>query len=62
MVSIRSTSIASADYDENTEELVIIFHNGREYSYSGVPKDVYEGLVKASSPGAYYNAVIRNQF
>ena len=62
MPPLRSTSLASADYDPSTLELLITFSNGRSYSYSEVPKEVYDGLLGASSPGAYYHANIKDNY
>lgn len=62
MPPLRSTSLAAADYDPETEELVITFHNGLSYTYDGVPEQVYQDLLAAASPGTYYHAVIKGTY
>lgn len=57
----NSSSGIQAGYDKETQELTIVFPNG-EYSFSGVPPDVYEGLLKAPSAGRYYNTRIRGVY
>ena len=59
---LRSTSIASADWDKDSQELTVTFQNGRDYTFYDVPEDVYQGLVNAASPGQYFNAVIKNVY
>ena len=49
-------------YDKDSQEMTIVFPNGMEYSYSGVPPDLVEGMAKADSPGTYFNALIRGQY
>jgi len=58
----NSDSGWSAGYDKDSQELVITFPNGRSYSYSGVPPDIYEGLTKAKSAGKYFNEMIRGVY
>lgn len=58
----NSQALASADYDAERRELSITFRSGRTYTYREVPEDVYEGLVEADSPGAYWRASIKDQF
>lgn len=62
MPPLRSTSLTSAEYDPSTQELVITFQNGQSYSYSGVPEEVYQGLLKAPSKGAFFWANIKDQY
>ena len=59
---LRSTAIAAASYETDTETLEVEFVNGRSYTHEGVPLDVYEGLVSAGSPGSFYNAAIKGQY
>ena len=51
---LRSTAIAAAGYDPDTQTLEIEFANGRAYTYEDVPPEVYEGLVNSNSPGRYF--------
>lgn len=56
---MRSSAITRVEYDTDSQELLVTFPDGRTYSHVGVPQDVYDGLVSASSAGRYYHAVIK---
>lgn len=59
---LRSTAIAYAQYDNDTQTLTVDFVNGRSYTHEGVPADLYERLVADPSPGQFYNNYIRGAF
>lgn len=59
---LSSSNLAAVDWNPETEEMVITFHQGRQYTYQGVPEDVYQGLLDAGSPGKYFNQNIRGQY
>ena len=61
MVYVNSSAISSVSYNEDTQQLMITFTSGGTYIYYGVPKWKYEGLISASSAGAYFNDHIRDQ-
>ena len=50
---VDSSMIAAFKYDEEAEELDVLFHNTGHYRYFDVPPDVIEGLRAASSKGSY---------
>lgn len=58
-VPINSSAIEAAMYVAARSELHIRFPGGRTYTYEGVPIGVLEGLIGASSPGAYFHSVIK---
>ena len=60
--SFRSSAIASATYDKDTQSLVVTFTSGREYSFDGVPPDLWEDFKKAGSAGSFYNSSIRGVY
>jgi hypothetical protein len=63
MPYLNSTAIARAEYDEKTRTLSIWFRDsGGPYEFYGVPRAVYEGLIRAISPGTYYNMHIRDRY
>jgi len=62
MPALNSSNLASADYNEETEVMTITFRSGATYSYRGVPKDTYESLISASSPGQFFSRNIRSSF
>lgn len=60
---VQSSDLAWVEYDESTHILRIGFHsNDAEYEYSGVSKDIYEGLMKAASHGTYFHQHIKECF
>lgn len=46
------------EYDEKTQTLTVHFHSGKSYRYSGVPKDLADGL----SGGSYLRQHIIGKF
>jgi len=62
MVALRSTSLVDAVYDNDTEELVLTFSNGKTYSYPGVPPETYRQLLLAPSAGAFYHSQIKGRY
>jgi hypothetical protein len=63
MQHFNSTAIRAANYDPTARRLTIWFTNGRQsHDYYGVPADIYQGLLQASSPGQYFNDLIRDQY
>jgi len=61
--TFNSTAIRSADYTPHTRTLRLWFvESGGPYDYYGVPQRVYDGLLRASSKGTYFNEYIRDQY
>jgi hypothetical protein len=61
LIPVVSSNLCSVGYD-GAGTLVIAFHGGRMYQYSGVPGAIYTGLMNASSHGKYFHAWIGNQY
>lgn len=62
MIPLSSSALSAAGYDPATKRMVIIFTNGGSYTFCGVPKEVFHGLVTAGSVGTYYNMNIRDKY
>jgi hypothetical protein len=62
MPALRSSNLASAEYDAEAQSLTITFRSGSTYTYSGVDEGTYEGLLSASSPGKYFADQIKDTF
>ena len=60
--SVESSNIASIGYDEASHTLEIEFLNGNVYQYFDVPKNIYEGIMKASSHGEYLASQIKGNY
>ena len=48
-----STTLATGKYDYHTTELLLVFKNGKEYRYGGVPMELVVGLMQAPSAGKF---------
>jgi hypothetical protein len=59
---VRSSNIKSVGYDPGDMTLEIEFHDGGIYRYFNVPADVHEGLMRASSKGAYFHDHIKERY
>jgi len=62
MIRVISSAIRAVGYDQSTQRMRITFEQGHSYDFCSVPLHVYEGLMSASSKGAYYNDHIRDQY
>ncbi|MCF7838819.1 MAG: KTSC domain-containing protein [Candidatus Marinimicrobia bacterium] len=61
-VPVESSVLDGAKYDAAEQRMTLRFKSGSEYVYDQVPAAVYQSLIAAESPGAYYNAHIKGQF
>ena len=61
-VPVQSSNISSVGYDGSTKTLQVEFRDQTVYEYDGVPEDVYDGLLAASSPGMYFHRAVRGRF
>lgn len=58
-----SSAISNIDYDEDSQELsVTMVDDGRSYVYAGVPKEIYDAFISASSKGRYFNDTIQPDY
>ncbi|HEY9907494.1 MAG TPA: KTSC domain-containing protein [Thermosynechococcaceae cyanobacterium] len=56
--TVESSMIYGIGYDETTQTLETVFHSGKVYQYSQVPKEVYEQLMESGSIGGYMRDLI----
>ena len=54
-----SSNIQSAIYDDETQELTILFAHGGEYTYESVDANEVEAFSRADSAGKFLNASIK---
>lgn len=52
--------MASIGYDAQTKTLEIEFNSGMIWHYLDVPKSEFSGMMKADSPGSYFNESIKD--
>lgn len=60
MQKVASSNIDAVGYDNGN--LFVAFHNGRVYSYEGVPNTEYLELLKAASVGKYFSNNIKPNY
>ena len=58
-VALKSSTLAAIQYDEGTSALSVRFKGGGEYEYSGVPENIYQGILKAASAGKYFDLHVK---
>jgi hypothetical protein len=61
-VQLRSSTLATAEYDAASTQLTLAFHDGSRYRYSGVPGHLFLNLLGAPSQGRFFNQQIRAKF
>lgn len=59
---VSSSNLASVGYDADSSVLEVEFHGGEIYQYSGVPQEIYQRLMRASSHGSYFYRNIRDKY
>jgi hypothetical protein len=59
---VQSTTLASIGYDPKQRLLEIEFRRGGVYHYRHVPPNLYQGLMKSTSKGAYFASQIKPVF
>lgn len=62
MQPLNSSNLSGCEYNEASSTLTIMFTNGGEYAYRGVPKSVYDNLIASPSPGSYFAQSIRGKY
>jgi hypothetical protein len=62
MIRVSSSAIVAIGYDSATMRMKIQFTAGHTYDFCRVPEGVFNGLLRASSKGAYYNDHIRDRY
>ena len=62
VTAVESSTLATVGYDRSRELLQLEFRSRAVYQYYGVPAQVHEGLLSASSKGHYFNRYIRGFF
>lgn len=59
---IASSNIRSIGYDIATQTLEVEFLNGRVYQYYGVPRNLFDQIMGASSKGQFLHQYIKNAY
>lgn len=61
MIKVSSSNLVAVGYDATSSTLRIQFNAGT-YDYYGVPNEVFNGLLNASSKGKYHHAYIKTSY
>lgn len=59
---VVSSNIKSVGYNDDTQDLLVVFHSGKAYIYSGVDQGTHQSFMAASSHGNFLNAQIKPRF
>jgi|LSQX01.2.fsa_nt_gb hypothetical protein len=59
---VTSSNLRNIGYDTDKKVLYVEFLTGGVYEYSNVEESVYEGFLKAPSPGRYFFSEVRNKY
>lgn len=62
MIIVGSDNLEEVGYDERLRLLHIQFSNGALYEYYDVPKDIYIGLITASSASDYFHEYVKGHY
>lgn len=62
MLPVSSSNIESIGYDQENQEVYILFINRSTYVYKGVPQHEYENLRDAPSLGSYLHRNYKNVY
>lgn len=62
MPTLDSSCLSYVQYDPVSKTMELTFVSGRSYTLTGVPADLYLGLLKTSSPGWFFNAYLKGRF
>jgi len=63
MPRLDSSAIRRVTYNPKTQKMNVKFvGTGKQYTYVGVPKDVYDDFIDASSAGQFFNDNIKDDY
>ena len=60
--SVFSSNVATVGYDDEIQEMVVTFKNGRVYAYEGVDEGTALNVANAPSVGAALNQQVKGQY
>ena len=59
MIRVNSSAINAIGYDPASLQMQVRFKQGNTYTYCRVPQSVFDGLLRSSSKGTYYDHHIK---
>jgi len=61
-IAVASSDLVSVGYDGSAGTLEVEFKDGSVYQYFGVPSDIFNQLLGASSKGSFFARQVKNRF
>ncbi|HEV2163271.1 MAG TPA: KTSC domain-containing protein [Stellaceae bacterium] len=61
-MTVISGNIQAVGWDGTLSTLYVKFKAGTQYAYVGVPKNIFEALLKAPSKGKFFAKYIRDKY
>lgn len=58
-IPVSSSNLASVGYDPCCAVLEVEFNHGGVYQYSGVPEEIFQGLMSAGSHGTFFSQFVK---
>lgn len=58
----KSSNLESFTHDTKKNSLIVTFHNGKEWKYKDVPRELIEEMAAADSVGKFFIEHIRDTF
>jgi len=59
VIDVKSKIILKIGYDEEKQELVVVFKTGKRYLYSNVSKSEFKAIIEAESIGSAFTTIIK---
>jgi hypothetical protein len=53
----KSSFLSNCSYDSDKQELTVVFHTGKSYTYKEVSINTYNDLADAKSAGIYFSQI-----
>lgn len=60
--NVFSSNVQAVGYDDESEELLVTWKNGKVSAYQGVPEETADALAKAPSVGTMLNMDIKGRY
>lgn len=60
--NVFSSNVQAVGYDDESEELLVTWKNGKVSAYQGVPEETADTLAKAPSVGTMLNMDIKGRY
>lgn len=62
MPKVNSSAIAAIEYEPESKNMHVFFHETGQYTYYDVPEDVYLAFLNSRSVGQFFNIHIRDKY